>query len=181
MLSFDKREVVHKGNYEFATILYQLKSRERGVIVKKWAVCSGFDPCYVISVHMKSGQVTTNFVSNHFNPVLHDCRGTMMGAISRYDAPVEDVVPVRRTREHSGVAVITSSNIYLFHFKFDCTLSCYRVFYHRGPNNRRQKSWSSQKKNSIFNFWKNFQFNFKTHFLCFTRSELVGVHCLAIC
>lgn len=112
MLSFDKREVVHKGNYEFATILYQLKSRERGVIVKKWAVCSGFDPCYVISVHMKSGQVTTNFVSNHFNPVLHDCRGTMMGAISRYDAPVEDVVPVRRTREHSGVAVITSSNIF---------------------------------------------------------------------
>lgn len=128
MLSFDKREVVHKGNYEFATILYQLKSRERGVIVKKCAVCSGFDPCHVISVHMKSGQVTTNFVSNHFNPVLHDCRGTMMGAISRYDAPVEDVVPVRRTREHSGVAVITSSNIYLFHFKFDCTLSCYRVF-----------------------------------------------------
>lgn len=122
------------------------------MIVKKCAVCSGLDPRSVISVHMKSGQVTTNFVPNHFNPVLHDRRGTMIGAVSRGDAPVEDVVPVRRTGEHSSVAVITSSNIYLFHFKFDGSLCCYRVIFHRGPNTRMEKSWNSQKKNSIFNF-----------------------------
>lgn len=144
---------VNKWNYEFAIILYQLKPRERWVVINKRAVWSGLDPRSVIPVHMKSGLVTTNFVPNHFNPVLHDRRGTALVDISRGDAPVEDVVSVRRTGEHSGVAVITSSNIYLFHFKFDCTLSCYRVICPKVPKTT-DKSWSSQKKNSIFNFWK---------------------------
>lgn len=146
--------VLHKWSYEFATILYQLKSRERWVIVNKSAVWSGLDPRSVISVHMKSGQVTTNFVPNHFNPVLHDCRRTARVSVSRGDTPVEDVVPVRRTGEHSGIIVITSSYIYLCHFKFDCTLSCYRVNFSQVPKTRIEKSWNSPKKNRIFNFWK---------------------------
>lgn len=144
---------VNKWNYEFAIILYQLKPRERWVVINKKAVWSGIDPRSVIPVHMKSGLVTTNFVPNHFNPVLHDRRGTALVGNNRGDAPVEDVVSVRRTGEHSGVAVITSSNIYLFHFKFDCTLSCYRVICPKVPITT-DKFWSSQKKNSIFNFWK---------------------------
>lgn len=148
--------MVHKWNYEFATILYQLKPGERWVFINKSAVWSGLDPRSVIPVHMKSGLVTTNFVPNHFNPVLHDRRGTALVDIRRGDTPVEDIVPVRWTGEHTGVVVITSSNIYLFHFKFDCTLSCYRVICPKVPKTLTDKSWSSQKKNSIFNFWKKF-------------------------
>lgn len=120
------------------------------------AVRSGFDPRPVISVHMKSSLVTTDLVPNYFSPVLDDCRGTALGAVRRSDAPVEDVVPVRRTGEHSGVAVITSSNINFCQRKYDCgTLSCTWIVIMKEPIILIEYFvWNSKEKNRTFDCCK---------------------------
>lgn len=138
------------------TILYQLKSRERWVIRNNSAVWSGFDPCPVNFVHMKSSLVTTDLVPNYFSPVHDDCRGTALAAVCRGNAPVKDVVPVGRTGEHSGAAVITSSNINFCQRKYDCViLSCTWIDI---MNQIRQIQmsflWNSKKKNRTFDCCK---------------------------
>lgn len=133
---------------EIWTILYQLESREWRVIRYNCAVWSGLDPRPVISVHVKGGLVTTDLVPNHFGPVHDDFRGTALVAVSRGDTPVEDVVPVGRTGEYSGVAVITSSYIYFCQREFNCVpLSCNWI-------DPKILCWNSKKKNSSFDCWK---------------------------
>lgn len=160
LLSFDKRKKSNKWHKEYShclSILYYLKSREWWVVRNNSAVWSGFDPRPVISVHMKSGLVTTNFVPNHSSPVLDNFRETVICAVSRGDAPVEDVVSVRRTGEHTGVVVITSSHIYFCQWKFYYSIwSCYWLcVIMNTPNNPcRAFFWNGKKYNRILNFWK---------------------------
>lgn len=121
-----KEQGVYKWNYEFANILLKHKSIEWWVIRINYAVWSGSDPRSVISVHIKSGLVT-NLVPSHFISAQwhNDFRGTALCVVCRGNAPVEDVVSLRRTREHTGVVVITTSNIYFFRRKYDCVIfSC---------------------------------------------------------